>query len=53
MVESIRQDWKFLVLIKREIKVRNPTISEKYPRWHNEEVINTVRTSLTQNEEIK
>jgi hypothetical protein len=45
MLESIRQDWKSLVLIKREIGVRNPTVSEKYPRWRNGEVINIVRTS--------
>ena len=45
MLESIRQYWKSLVLIKREIRVRNPTVSEKYPRWRNGEVINIVRTS--------
>lgn len=45
MLESIRQDWKFLVLIKREIGVRNLTVSEKYLKWRNGEVINIVRTS--------
>jgi hypothetical protein len=35
MLESIRQDWKSLVLVKKETGLRNPTVSEKYPEWRN------------------
>jgi hypothetical protein len=31
MLESIKHDWGSLVLVKKEIGVRNPTVSEKYP----------------------
>jgi len=35
MLESIKQDWKSLVLVKKETGLRNPTVSEKYPEWRN------------------
>jgi hypothetical protein len=35
MLESIKHDWGSLVLVKKEIGVRNPTVSEKYPEWRN------------------
>jgi len=35
MLESIKHDWGSLVLVKKEIDVRNPTVSEKYPEWRN------------------
>jgi hypothetical protein len=38
MLESIKQDWKSLVLVKKETGLRNPTVSERYPEWRNEVV---------------
>jgi hypothetical protein len=39
MLESIKHDSGSLVLVKKEISVRNPTVSEKYPEWRNGGVI--------------
>jgi len=39
MLESIKHDWGSLVLVKKEIGVRNPMFSEKYPEWQNGGVI--------------
>jgi len=35
MLESIKQDWKSLILVKKETRLRNPTVSEKYLEWRN------------------
>ena len=33
------------MLVKKEIGVRNPTVSEKYPEWRNREVSYTAEVS--------
>jgi hypothetical protein len=33
------------VLVKRESEVRNPTVSERYPKWCNGEVTYEVKVS--------
>jgi hypothetical protein len=33
MLESIKQDWKSLLLMKKENGSRNLTVSKKYPEW--------------------
>lgn len=53
VLENMRQDWKSLVLIKKEVEVRNPIISEKYPIWGNEKVINMTRTSKARDNQRK
>jgi hypothetical protein len=45
VLESIRQDWKSLLLIKKENGSRNPTISKKYPEWRDRGVSNMVEIS--------
>jgi len=45
MLESIKHDWGSLVLVKKEIGVRNPTVSEKYPEWRNGGVIYVTEVS--------
>ena len=35
MLEDIKQDWKSLVLVKKETGVRSPTVSERYLEWRN------------------
>jgi len=35
MLEDIKQDWKSLVLVKKETGLRSPTVSERYPEWCN------------------
>ena len=34
-LEDIKQDWKSLVLVKRETGLRSPMISERYPEGRN------------------
>ena len=43
MMKSIKHDWRSLVMVKKETKVRNPTVSERYPRWCNREVTYEVK----------
>jgi len=35
ILEDIKQDWKSLVLVKKETGLRSPTVSERYPKWRN------------------
>jgi hypothetical protein len=42
MLESIKQDWKSLLLMKKENGSRNLTVSKKYPEWRNRGVTNIV-----------
>jgi len=45
MLESIKQDWNSLLLIKKENGSRNPTISEKYLEWRDRTVSDMVEIS--------
>ena len=45
VLESIKQDWNSLLLIKKENGSRNPTVSEKYPEWRDRRVSDMVEIS--------
>jgi len=45
MLESIKQDWNSLLLIKKENGSRNPTVSEQYPEWRDKRVSDMVEIS--------
>jgi hypothetical protein len=45
MLKSIKQDWRSLVLVKKETEVRNPTVSQRYPKWRIGEVTYEVKIS--------
>jgi chromosome segregation ATPase len=44
-LESIKQDWNSLLLIKKENGSRNPIVSEKYPEWRDRRVSEMVKIS--------